>query len=584
MSPPSPLLQPPDRRETRVSRGWVLGIVAAVFVAYANTLAVPFVFDDIAAVTRNPSLVSLARALVPPDGMSVTGRPLVNLTLAVNHALSGTVPWSYHALNLMLHAASALLLFGVVRRGLASVTPLAGSSAALSTDAVAGWTALVWAVHPLQSASVTYVMQRSELLASTCLLAALYAFARAVGKGETDTRAPMAGPWAAAAVAATFAGMASKEVMAGAPLVLLLYDRTFVSGSVRAALRRRPAFYTALASSWLLLAWLVFGSESRGASAGFASATAWTEYAATQVYAVAHYLRLALWPSALVFDYGTPLITDPVRLAPGGVALAAIVVGTAFTWHRWPAVGFCGCTFFVLLAPSSSVVPIATQTIAEHRVYLALALPVVLVVAALYRWLGRRAGFVAAAAGAVLLIATVARNRDYATVQTLWADTVRKAPANPRAHYNLALAQLDAGRRAEALDSLAATTRLAAEHAAAHQKRGELLLADGRPADALPHLEASVRLQPEAAAAHFMVAHAYIQLNRAADALPRYAEAVRLAPTHAAARYNLGNALAQAGRYGEALAQFEEASRLDPADESARKNASRIRDYLRFAR
>ena len=545
-------------------------LVVATLAAYANSFAVPFVFDDVAAITQNPSLAHFSTALFPPDGLSVTGRPLPNLSFALNRALGGAAVGGYHAVNLALHLANVLLLFALIRR------TLSGGRSLLAGDSVAFATALLWALHPLHPATVTYVMQRTELLVSLAVLGTLSAFARATiappGSG--------ANRWLTLSVIACLLGMACKEVMVSAPLLVLCYDRTFVAGSVRAALRQRPRYYLALAATWFLLAGLVLGTENRGASAGFASALPWSDYALTQLYAVPHYLRLAVWPAPLVFDYGATVITSPALVLPGALILVTLVTATLVSLRRWPAAGFCGVCFFALLAPTSSIVPIATQTIAEHRVYLALAAPLTLLAVAFHRSLPRRVLVATVLLALALGALTFARNADYRSLLALWHDTAAQAPANPRAHYNLALAQLAAGLRADALRSLATATRLDPAHAPAHHKLGTLLVADAHLAEALPHLTASARLTPDSAAAHYELANALVRLDRVTDAAPHYAEAVRLAPGHAAARYNFGNALTQLGRYRDALVQFDEAARLDPADASARTNATRLRAYL----
>jgi tetratricopeptide (TPR) repeat protein len=538
-------------------------LVVGTTLAYANTFSVPFVFDDIAAITQNPSLASFASALFPPDALSVTGRPLANLSLALNHALSRESVWSYHALNLALHLTNTLLLFALIRR------TLSGGRSLLAGDCVAFTAASLWSLHPLHTASFTYVMQRTELLAACATLLALYAFTRSGVR------------WLTVSVVACAAGMTAKETAVVIPLLILAYDRTWGSRSYAAALRARPAFYAALAGTWLILAALLLGTASRGASAGFSTAISATDYALTQVYAVPHYLRLAVWPAPLVFDYGTFLTRSLVHVLPGALVLIALLAATVIALRRRPAVSFCGLCFFALLAPASSVIPIATQTIAEHRVYLALAAPIALLAFILHARFAHRASLFLITLSLGLGVATFARNTTYRSVLSLWQDTAAKAPANPRAHYNLALAQLDAGQRPAALVSLATATRLDPTHALAHHKLGTALVADARFADALPHLTASAQLTPDSAAAHYELANLLVRLARVADAAPHYTTAVRLAPAHAAARYNFGNALTQLGRYADALVQFDEAARLDQADTSARTNAARIRDYLR---
>jgi protein O-mannosyl-transferase len=552
----------------------VLGV--AILLAYANTFSVPFIFDDAAAVLENPSIRSFGTALTPPPGLSVTGRPLVNVSLALNHAISGDAPWSYHALNLALHLGCALALYTLARRALRA------SHLQLSTfdcETVAFAAAALWALHPLATSAVTYVMQRSELMVSFCYLLTLSCFACATADHAGRPRF-----WLGLSVVACVAGMATKEVMVTAPLAVLLYDRTFVAGSLRAALRSRARYYVALAATWLLLALLVFGTENRGLSAGFGRGIAWSDYALTQLYAVPHYLRLALWPSPLVFDYGNALIRDFALITPGALLLLLLLAATLAALRRCPAIGFCGALFFLLLAPSSSVVPVATQTIAEHRVYLALAAPVLLLVLAVRRWFARAWWPVSLGLALLLGGATFARNYAYTSAFTLWRDTAAKAPASARAHYNLGaslLGETGTANLAAAVAEFTESLRLDPEHPLASRKLGVALLAVGRPADALPRLEKAVRLDPNSAGAHYELGNALAQLNRTADAAAHYTESLRLEPDHAIVHYNLGTALAQLGRYSEALAEFDATLRLDPQDASARGNATRIRAYLR---
>ena len=585
----------PPRSPTLLYR---LALVGAVVAAYANTFRVPFVFDDVAAITQNQSLTSFIAALAPPPGLSTTGRPLVNLSLALNHAVSGESVWSYHALNLALHLANTFLLFALLRRTLRSLN---SRPSTLNCEATAFTATLLWSLHPLHTATVSYVMQRTELLAASATVLSLYAFIRAASpichplndkppaaprlltnpvchlmENIIPARRPAA--WLTLSVLAALAGMASKETAVVIPALVLLSDRTFVSLSFYDALRTRPRYYASLAATWFLLAALFLGTDNRGASAGLAAALPWPDYALTQLWAFGHYLRLTLWPSPLIFDYGTLQIHDLSRLALPALVLLATLIFTL----RLPLLRFCSLTFLLLLAPTS-LVPIATQCVAEHRLYLALTLPAVLVALALHRLLAHRTLVVSVPLAASLAIATYARNTDYRSAISLWSDTAAKLPTNARAHYNLAvhlLADSPARDPARAATALAETLRLEPAHLLAPAKLGAALLELGRPADAVAPLQTAVRLTPDSAPAHYQLAAALISADRAPAALPHLAAAVRLNPTHAAARANYGRALAAAQRYAEALAEFDEAARLDPNDASARENASRLRTFL----
>ncbi len=156
-------------------------ITLATVAAFSNSFAGPFVFDDIPSIVKNPTirqLWPLWPTLCPPrDGETVTGRPLLNLSLAINYAVSGQRVWSYHAANLGIHVFAALLLFGILRRSFLLPTMRdRWGTAALPLALVV---ALLWAIHPLQTESVTYIVQRAESLVGLFYFLTLYCFVRA---------------------------------------------------------------------------------------------------------------------------------------------------------------------------------------------------------------------------------------------------------------------------------------------------------------------------------------------------------------------------------------------------------------------
>ena len=368
---------------------------------------------------------------------------------------------SYHAGNLLIHLLAALTLFGIVRRTL--LLPMlrdrfAGTSTGLATAA-----ALIWALHPLQTESVTYIVQRAESLMGLCYLLTLYGVIR----GASSERPR---PWYAAAVAACVLGMGAKEVMATAPIVVLLYDRAFLSGSFRETFRRRGALYLGLAATWALLgALMLLYQGAGGAGFGISTVAPW-RYALTQPGVILYYLRLSFWPQPLCLDYSWPLATEFRQAAPEAIALAALLAATAWAVVRRPALGFLGAWFFLILAPTSSVMPIDDACF-EHRMYLSLAAPVVAAVVGVClaaERLSRRPGesqearkrlafgiaaLLALCAAAGLGAMTLRRNAQYRSEFSIWEDTVHKRPENPRAWGNLGDAYVNASRYDEAIRS-----------------------------------------------------------------------------------------------------------------------------------
>lgn len=537
MSEPAPAAAPLARR-VRLGLAVLLLALAA---AWSNSFAVPFLFDDVTSLDANASIRHLwplvPGPLAPPaGGDTVSGRPLLNLSFALNHAVSGRAVWSYHALNLAIHAAAALLLFGLVRRTLRTA-PLRERFAA-DADWLALAVAALWALHPLQTESVTYLSQRAESLAALLAFATLYAFARG---------------WFVAAFLAGLAGMAAKETAVVVPVLAALYARCFLAAGWRDTWRRFARPLLALAATWLLLAALLALFGNRGGTAGLGTASS-LDYALAQPAAILRYLRLALWPHPLVFDYGQrPPAFDAGALA-ALLAILGLLGATLVALVRRPALGFAGAAFFLLLAPSSSVVPVASQFMAEHRIYAALALVVVLAALALHRVLGRAALYVLAALALVAGLATHARNRTYRTDLALWSDVVARAPRNARAWVNHGLALEAADRSAEALESFANAVALEPVFPFGHNNYGQALLHAGRTDEALREFELAIAQNPRLAAAHFNRANVLLALGRVEDAIAGFATAVRLQPGLTDARLNLGSALHRARRYAEAEA------------------------------
>ncbi|MBI4623346.1 MAG: tetratricopeptide repeat protein [Verrucomicrobia bacterium] len=561
-----PLVGPLDSAP-RAIRLAAVALVAAIALAYGNTLRAPFLFDDAGAVLNNLTirrLGSLAVLSPPADGSTTTGRPVVNASYALNYAISGENVWGYHLANVAIHALAALALLGIVRRTLAG--PVLRGHFGGASESPAFLTALLWALHPLQTESVTCIAQRTESLCGLFYLLTISCFIRATVCHPLDDKPPdRAGAvWLTLSVASSLAGMGTKEVMATAPLMVLLYDRTFVAGNFTAAWRRRRTYYFALAGTWLLLAWLIVRSGGgRGASAGFGLGVSWWTYLLKQCEAILLYLKLSIWPHPLVFDYGTAVVNSLAVVGWQAVVVCALLAAAVWSLARKPVAGFLGAWFFLILAPSSSVVPLVTQTMAEHRMYLPLAGVLVLVVVALFGWIGPRATWLLAPVAIVLGCATVFRNRDYRDAVTIWSDTVARNPTGARAHNNLALALQQQGKPEQANVHFARAVKLQAGYVSAHYNWGSALLEQGRVAEAIAQLQMAVRLAPNHADAHVNLGNALVRAQQAAEAVRHYREALQLKPA-ADVYYNAGIAFIELGRSDDAAEHFRAALQLNP--------------------
>ncbi len=572
-------VSPPTTPPPAPARGAILLaatlIVAAAGSAYHNSFDGPFVFDDLLAIPDNPTirrLLPLTDVLLPPHGggLSVEGRPVLNLTLALNYAVGGTGVRGYHVANLAIHTLAALTLFGLLRR--AFLLPRLRERFGTAALPLATVIAALWAVHPLQTAAVTYVIQRAEALMALCYLLTLYAFLRAVGRAS-DPPSPstpnVRNPWPGLAVLACLVGMATKEVMVSAPLLVLLFDRLFVAGSFRAAWHQRGWVHVALFSTWLLLGALVLTTGTRGGTAGFGINVSPWAYALTQCEAVPRYVGLAIWPSPLIFDYGVAWVEHVADVAPYAVVLLALLGSTIFAWLRAPAVAWLGLLFFAVLSPTSSIVPGNRQTMAEHRMYLPLAAVLTLLVCFGHRLattpVRRRVAMVTAATAVLACIAlTIRRNLDYHSELALYQDTVTKRPGNGYARYNLAKLYADAGRHTEAVAEFTSSLRLMPGVAHTHFNLANSLIALGRTTDARTHFETALQLDPRYAKAHFNLGMLLLGTGNRPAAVVHFRTAVDLRPAYLEARTNLGSALLELGRLAEAEREFAHVIGVEP--------------------
>ena len=579
-------------------------LVLAALAAYHNTFPVPFLFDDIPAIVDNVTIRHLGnlKDVLLPDagyGITVSGRPMVNLSLALCYALSGTDPWSYHALNLLIHILAGLTLFGIVRRtlilfwskeqgagtrdkreGNMEQGAARGDIAQLTTDAtwVGFAVALLWTLHPLQTEAVTYVVQRAESLMGLFYLLTLYCFVRAT---EPEGRRPRR--WFALCVAACLLGMATKEVMATAPLMVLLYDRTFVAGSFREAWRRRGMLYLALAATWIPLALLVAGTGwNRGGTIGFDVGVSPWAYWLSQFEAVARYLKQAVWPHPLIFEYGV-FTVGLWEAAPFALIVLPLAAATLVALWRRPVAGFLGAWFFVILAPTS-VVPGTMQMIVEHRMYLPLAAVIAGVVVGLHTALGRisgirtagvdpRMGWGPALRGPVLLCLALAvplgllterRNALYGDDLALWRQTVAERPASAKAQGGLGRALYLRDRPREALHHFLIALALGPHDAFAHLNAGMACAALGHLPPAVAQYREAIRLNPTLYLPHYQLGLALMLMNRLPEAEAEFAETVRLQPALAEAHFEWGVALTKGGRMAEAADKYQDALRLKP--------------------
>ena len=518
---------------------YCVAIIVILTFTYSTSFHGPFLFDDNSSITENPSLrhfshLSEIFSLHEGGGLTVSGRPILNASLALNYAFSGDAVFGYHFVNFLIHLAGALTLFGIVRRTL-KVAYVQLTKAAL--DFLSFITALLWAVHPLQTESVTYVIQRAESLMGLFYFLSIYGFIRYTEGSKRYV-------WAGVSVTSLFLGVGTKEVMVSAPVFILFYDRSLISGTFKEALKKHARYYGFAALSLVFLTVLALKTGTRNHTSGFGIGVGVWQYWQTQFQAVTHYLYLSVWPKELVFDYGAVWSNGVSEY--GFHALMCLGLGCFTLWAliKNKPYGLLGLLFFAVLAPTS-LIPGTRQTLAEHRMYVPLAAVILAIVLGVFSVLKNQRvvkwGILLSAVAILLLsFATRERNAVYQDPLTLFRDTVTKRPENAFAHYNLANQILLKGKK----DAARAT----------HEELVE----------ASKEYEACIRYAPFYAEAYFNWGNVLALLGKSKEAVQKYERATLCDPKHAEAEHALATELGKLGQDVLALKHLERAVSKDP--------------------
>ncbi len=539
------------------ARAVVLFALVGLF-AYFNSLHGAFLLDD--------DRFARDENIGKPFKSEMAARPVISLSLAIDYWIDGRNPRGYHAMNLAVHILAGLFLYDLVRRTL--LAPRFGGQ----FDRWAGWIGLVagltWLVHPLNTQAVTYVIQRCESFMGMFFLASLWCYVR----GAWSNRGRW---WFFGAAICCALGAGCKELMIALPPLALLYDRTFITGSWRESLRRRWLILGLLAvppiAGLLALALTGFFTDSAG-TVGFGVKiyTPYT-YALTQTEVILHYLRLAFVPTGLTLDY---LDWKPCTSLRDCWLSASIVIGllafTAIGVLFRTAWSFPAAWFFVILAPSSSIVPVQDAAF-EHRMYLPLAGVIALVVSgiawAALRWRpasGRALGIGAGIAIFALGLLTAARNEAYSSPQRLFADNAAKRPANGRVRLNLAVQLFGAGDVSGAEEQLAEAFRLPLQLPSLRGEQVKVLREAGRSADAVAEARKMQQEQPDSIAAAYEYGLSLLVDGQAAKAAPLLQRAADESPGNKFYRLHYGIALMATGRDADADAEFRATAAIDP--------------------
>ena len=584
-----------NRRSVHVSLIIGLGILI-----YANSLQVPFYFDDYLQIINVPLVKHFSYFTNPGSAKAFAGyggflsRYFGYLTFALNYRLNGLNVVGYHLVNLAIHLLASLTLYQLVC--LTFRTPFVRDrSTPGSSGSLAGFTALfaglLFVVHPIQTQAITYLVQRFASLAAMLYLLALASYIRArLAQHERGNFTPTAGVWYLAALATALLAVKSKETSFTLPLVVIIYEFLFFTKEPKkkAVVLCSGAMAGVVALLWYRLPGGSLGQIlSRLDSATRVESTASRmDYLATQCRVLVTYLRLLLVPVGQRLDYDYRISHS---FLDAGVLLSAallgVLLGTAiYCLHRSARDGggasirlrlisFGIFWFFSTISIESSIIPIA-DVIFEHRMYLPSAGLFLAAAAALSclrgggilaaGWPGKTV--LACATGVILVLAgfTVARNQLWRDEVSFWQDNASKCPQKARVFLNLGRAQERRGDLAGAEGAYRRASALWPGQTDSTINLGLLYTQAGRFAEALAQFQAALTVDPKLAEAHNNIGKIYGSQGQIDQALAEFLQAAQLSPTLAEPYNNIGFVHALRKQYPEALAAYQKCLALDP--------------------
>ena len=474
--------------------------------------------------------------------------PLTWISHMADVQIFGAGPAGPHVVNVVLHAANALLVFALF----AQMTRRLWPSAAV---------AMLFAVHPQHVESVAWIAERKDLLCAFFGLLAMLAYVRYT-HGRTV--------WRYVLVVVLFAsGLMAKPMLVTLPIVLLLLDRWPLGRSepLRALIvEKLPLVALSIASTVVTVA-----IQSRVGATPSLEVHPLSVRISNAVVAYALYLLKTLWPSSLAAFYPLASGGPPPAMIAMAIAALLTISWLVFKFGRsLPYLPFGWWWFVLTLLPVIGLVQAGEQSRADRFTYL----PLIGVFAIIAWGLGdvvasRRvsrtlATTVALAVFIALGVVAHAQTQTWRNSVTLWQRVVDVTPSSYLGYDNLGTALVHAGRDVDAVPHFRESIRLRPDFADPYNNLGLVLARHGQAREAEDAYRRAVLLNPTLAEAHNNLANLLAQAGNLAEALSHFDQAVRLQPDYADARSNYGNALASAGRFDDAAAQYEAALKLQP--------------------
>ena len=552
-------------------------ITISGYIIYSNTFNSPFVLDDLRIITENPNIrvtqISFAE-IVKAGYQSAKTRPVAATTFVLNYVFNQYDVFGYHSVNVAIHIITAFFLFLFISATLeiSSIKYLPKQTYLIALAA-----ALLWMVHPIQTQSVTYIVQRMNSLAALFYILAFWMYVR----GRLPDQKKIAWGWYCGALLSWILALGCKQNVATLPLFILLYEWYFFKNLETEWLRRNIKILVLVVFILGIIALIFLGAnpvERLSSIKDFANKEfTLSERFLTQFRVVVYYISLLFFPhpSRLNLDYDFPLSTSLVNPFTTFLCLMAItgLIGLAIVLAKKERlISFCILWFFGNLVIESSIIPLAI--IFEHRLYLPSMMVLLIPVLLAYRYLKfdwLKVGLLSLLVVG-LAVWTYQRNLVWANRVTLWSDVVKKSPNKARPHFNLGSAYSKLNQLDKAIPLYRRALEIDPDLAQPHINLGEALERQNQIEEAAEHYRTALQIKPDLPEAHYNMGAILAKQGKTGEAIQFYQKALKIRPHYASAYFGLANALVNEGRVEDGIRNYYLAIKFEPDNAEVHSN------------
>jgi tetratricopeptide (TPR) repeat protein len=555
----------------------LLFFTAITLAIYSQTFDSPFVLDDLRKIEENPHLRvnRLSPTEIVKAGLqSSKSRPIAFMTFALNYSLHQYDVFGYHLFNISIHVLTGFFLYLFLK---ATFRIPIVQARYKHTDLISFFAALIWLVHPIQTQSVTYIVQRTNSLAALFFTLSIlfYAYGRLTEKNQKGWL------WLIASAAAWLLSLGCKQITAILPILIFLYEWYLFQDLSKDWLKKSLKYLLAIGAFGILL-FLIYTGFNPWEKIQSLHDYARHEFTITQRFltqfrVVIYYISLIFFPlpSRLNLDYDFVLsqsLINPISTLLSLGAIIGLIVLALYLAKKDRLISFCILWFFGNHIIESSILPLAT--IFEHRNYLPSMMVCLIPVVLAYRYI--KLDWIKVGLLGVLVVGlsvwTYQRNRVWENKITLWSDVVKKSPGKARPHFNLGAAFSEQKKDEEAIPLYQRALEISPNLAEPHINLGEALERQGKIEEAAAHYHAALKIEPDLPEAHHNMGAILKKLGRIEEAIQFYQNALKIRPHYASAHFGLANTLVEKGEVEQGIHHYYLAIQLKPEYAEAHNN------------